>query len=36
MPSLLWPESPCLFTSNFGVAAVTLEGHDCPKLSTGT
>ncbi len=21
MPSLLWPESPCLFISNFGVAA---------------
>jgi hypothetical protein len=21
MQSLLWPEAPCLFTSNFGVAA---------------
>ena len=21
MPSLLWPESPCVFISNFGVAA---------------
>jgi hypothetical protein len=27
MPSLLWPKTPCLFTSNFGVAAIRIAAE---------